>query len=354
VSHAWQFREISSTVPQALDGTPNAVTGADSRGVHRLLVFRIAAVVPVCQHCAVWARHVVLVVGTASAASWATLSAPVPFASAQPCPDVDVVFARGTTEDPGVGPTGQAFVDALRPQVGTKSIAVYPVDYPATTDFPTALDGVRDASAHIESTAANCPNTKVVLGGFSQGAAVMGFVTANVIPDGAPEGVPNPMPPEVANHVVAVDLFGRPNARFMHAINQPPVEVGPLYAAKTIDLCVPDDFVCSSGRDFNAHTQYAESGMVDQAARFTASRLLANSGPAAPPQSAGPAAPPQSLAPAAPPQSPGPAAAPPQSPAPAAPPQSPPPDRPPIDALHPLPPGTLLSCFITCHIIGPA
>jgi hypothetical protein len=267
-----------------------------------------------------------------------------------------VVFARGTTEDPGVGPTGQAFVDALRARVGTKSIEVYPVDYPATTDFPTALIGIRDASAHIESTAANCPNTNMVLGGFSQGAAVMGFVTANVIPDGAPEGVPNPMPPDVAKHVAAVALFGKPNDRFMRAINQPDVEVGPLYAAKTIDLCIPDDIVCSSGRDFNAHMQYAESGLIDQAATFTASRLLANSAPAAPPQSPAPAAPPRQLsAPAPPAQSPAPAAPPPQSPAPAAPPpQSPPPAPPAIDALHPLPPGTLLSCYISCHVIGPA
>ncbi|MCK8647237.1 cutinase family protein, partial [Mycobacterium colombiense] len=35
----------------------------------------------------------------------------IPSASAQ-CPDVQVVFARGTGEAPGVGPTGQAFVDA--------------------------------------------------------------------------------------------------------------------------------------------------------------------------------------------------------------------------------------------------
>ena len=234
-------------------------------------------------------------------------------------------------------------MDALRARAGTKSIGVYGVDYPATTDFPTAVAGITDASAHIEATAANCPNTKMVLGGFSQGAAVMGFVTSTVIPDGAPEGVPNPMPPDVANHVAAVALFGKPNARFMRAINQPEVDVGPLYAAKTIDLCVPDDFVCSSGRDFNAHTQYAETGMVDQAATFTASLLPAKSAPAAPPQTPVPAAPPQSPVPAAPPQ----------SPVPAAPPQSPVPAPPAIDALHPLPPGTLLSCSTVCHIIGP-
>ena len=225
------------------------------------------------------ARSIAVFAGAATVASWAPLGAPVLFASAQPCPDVEVVFARGTTEDPGVGPTGQAFVDSLRARVGTRSVGVYPVDYPATTDFPTAIDGISDASAHVRSMAATCPNTQMVLGGFSQGAAVMGFVTANVIPDGAPDGVPNPMPPDVADHVAAVALFGKPNDRFMRAIREPQIAVGPLYAAKTIDLCVPDDPICSRGTDFNKHMQYEETGMVDQAATFTASRVLATPAP---------------------------------------------------------------------------
>jgi cutinase-like protein len=336
----------------------------------------MATFVSVCQYCSVRARNIAVFVGAATAASWAALSAPATSASAQPCPDVEVVFARGTTEDPGLGPTGQAFVDALRARVGTKSMGVYPVDYPATTDFPTALDGIRDASAHVESTVRNCPNTQMVLGGFSQGAAVAGFVTANVIPDGAPEGVPNPMPPDVASHISAVALLGKPNARFMRAINQPDVEVGPLYADKTIDLCVPDDLVCSNGRSFNAHMQYAEAGMVDEAATFTANRVLANPAPAAappapapaaappapapaaPPPAPAPAAPPPVPAPAAPPPAPAPAAPPPApapaAPPPAAPPESPGPTPPPINALRPLPPGTVMTCDTVCHIIGPA
>jgi cutinase len=172
---------------------------------------------------------------------------------------------------------------------------------------------------------------------------VAGFVTANVIPDGAPEGVPNPMPQDVASRVAAVTLFGKPNDRFMRAIGQPDVEVGPAYTAKAIELCVPDDFVCSSGRDFTAHMQYAETGMVDQAATFAAGRLLTMSPPPAPPQAPAPAAPPRPAS-----------VPPPQAPPPAAPPQSPAPAPPPIDALHPLPPGTLLSCPVTCHVIGPA
>ncbi len=99
-------------------------------------------------------------------------------------------------------------------------MGVYPVDYPATTDSPgpwTAF-GTR---AHMSRRRRELSQHQVVLGGFSQGAAVMGFVTANVIPDGAPDGVPNPMPSDVANHVAAVALFGTPNDRFMRAIGQP-------------------------------------------------------------------------------------------------------------------------------------
>lgn len=37
------------------------------------------------------------------------------------CPNVEVVFARGTFEAPGVGDTGQAFVEALTSRLGGKS-----------------------------------------------------------------------------------------------------------------------------------------------------------------------------------------------------------------------------------------
>ena len=49
----------------------------------------------------------------AVAAAWALPIALIhlPSAAANPCPDVEVVFARGTTEPPGVGGVGQAFVD---------------------------------------------------------------------------------------------------------------------------------------------------------------------------------------------------------------------------------------------------
>ena len=206
-------------------------------------------------------------------APWALAGASVLPASAESCPDAEVVFARGTNEPPGVGGFGQDFVDALRSKIGSKSLGVYPVNYPATTAFPTALDGIDDASTHIQYTATACPKTKVVLGGFSQGAAVMGFVTANVIPDGAPEGTPNPMPADAANHVAAVALFGKPSAQFMRSINQPPITIGPLYTDKTIELCTPEDPVCSDGGDWAAHNAYSDDGMIERAADFVVSHL---------------------------------------------------------------------------------
>jgi len=251
----------------------------------------------VCQHWSVRPRHIAELIGAAAAAAFVIPIVPVPFAHAAGCPDAEVVFARGTTEAPGVGPTGEAFVDALRTQVGAKSVGVYAVDYPATTDFPTAVEGIADARTHVLSTAANCPHTKMVLGGFSQGAAVMGFVTANAVPDGvSPADVPAPMPPDVANHIAAVALFGKPSTRFMHAINDPPITIGSQYLAKTIDLCVDNDLVCdSSGRSFSAHNQYVETGMVDQGVAFVANQLQASwaADGAAPPPAGGSAPGPQ-------------------------------------------------------------
>jgi cutinase len=205
----------------------------------------------------------------------------MPSASAAACPDVEVVFARGTFEPPGVGGTGQAFVDALRAKVGGKSVEVYPVNYPASLDFSTAASGVIDASNKIRDMAATCPNTKMVLGGYSQGAAVMAYTTEDSVPPGytLPAGITGPMAPEVANHVAAVALFGKPSSGFLQMIytGAPPITVGHLYTGKTTDLCIPEDSVCSpGGNDSGAHTLYPVNGMADQAADFAARRLTSS------------------------------------------------------------------------------
>ncbi len=223
------------------------------------------------------ARHFARVAGATVAIAFAFLVNPagVPTAAAEPCSDVEVVFARGTFAPQGFGGIGDDFVNAVRAKVGSgESVGAYAVVYPASTDFPTAVDGIRDAANHIESVAATCPNTKMVLGGYSQGAAVIGFVTANAVPGGVdPSEVPKPMPAGVANHVAAVALLGTPDTQFMEMIKQPPVTIGPLYASKAIQLCAPGDPICSDGDNGAAHTSYTRIGLTDQAATFVAGKV---------------------------------------------------------------------------------
>lgn len=196
-------------------------------------------------------------------------------AAADGCPDVEVVFARGTSEPPGVGWIGQQFVDALRWRLGLRPMGVYAVNFAATPDFGTTVDGVIDASNHIRDTAAQCPATKMVLGGFSRGAALMGYVIAPNIPgDDVPlSSGTGRLPPEVASHVAAVVLLGKPSAAFLDSIGAPPLVVNSGYAAKTIDLCAAGDPICSDGTDGAAHGAYAANGMTNLAADFAAERL---------------------------------------------------------------------------------
>jgi len=235
-----------------------------------------------CQHYDVSFRRIphFLAAGMV-ATSMALLSAPISIgpASAAPCPDVEVTFARATTEPPGVGVVGQEFIDSLRSQVGGKSIAVYPVNYPASDDFaPSVNAGTSDANAHVQSMIANCPNTKMVLGGYSQGALVIDQITIAQAPVAG--FVPETLSADQADHVAALALFGNPSDRYLGASVS---TVSPWYGAKAIDLCAPGDPVCSPGALFTVpthdemfspeHLSYPHSGMPAQAATFVASHL---------------------------------------------------------------------------------
>jgi cutinase len=195
----------------------------------------------------------------------ALLSGPIgiPAASAEPCPNVEVVFARGTNEAPGLGFVGQVFVDSLRAQLPGRAVAAYAVNYPASDNYlSSASEGSTDARARIQSIVASCPNTSVVVGGYSQGASVTELSTSA-------------LPPAVGDRVAAVALFGSPSSEFssMLAGGAPLPTVSPGFRTKTIDLCIPGDPICSAGTDMMAHVSYVPAGMANQAATFAASKV---------------------------------------------------------------------------------
>jgi cutinase len=244
------------------------------------LVVRMGTLIVRAALSAIFAAVALVAIFTGSFASLPSASAAV-----DSCPNIEVVFARGTFEAPGIGATGQAFVDALNARLPGKTVDVYAVNYPASLDFGRATDGIVDVSNRIQSIAATCPTTKIVLGGYSQGAAVVGYTTADTVPAGfvLPAGITGPMSPAIAPHVAAVALFGTPDTWFLNLAdhNAPPITIGQLYTAKTLELCATGDPVCfPGGLNRAAHSSYKDNGMADQAADFAA-RQLSAPGPAA-------------------------------------------------------------------------
>lgn len=193
----------------------------------------------------------------------------LPTASAASCPAVEVIFARGRLESPGTGVIGQAFVSALRSRVN-QNIGVYAVNYPADNQLDV---GANDISNRIAYNMNNCPNTRLVLGGYSLGAAATDMVLAVPIPL---MGFKNPMPAGADSHIAAVALFGN-GTQWLGPITN----FSPAYQDRTIELCHGADPICNPAdpdtweANWPDHlaAAYQKAGMINQAADFVAGKL---------------------------------------------------------------------------------
>jgi len=218
-------------------------------------------------------RFVAVAVSTVSAAA-AMVAIPtmttigVPTASAA-CPAVEVIFARGRLEPAGPGQIGNVFVSALRKKSG-KNVNLYAVRYPADTQIDI---GANDMSARVQATMASCPDTRIVLGGYSLGAAVTDVALA--VPFSF-FGFDNPLPPDAERHIAAVALFGNGSAW------AGPIGVfSPVYRDRTIEMCHGADPICNPAdpntweKNWTDHAAkaYIDTGMVNEAADFAAARV---------------------------------------------------------------------------------
>ncbi|KAF2424821.1 cutinase-domain-containing protein, partial [Tothia fuscella] len=118
-----------------------------------------------------------------------------------PCKKHTLIFARGTTEAVNIGSyVGYPLLNVLKKK-GFTDLAVEGVTYGAgvmTNIFSTGGadgDGVKDANRLFKLAASKCPNTIILGGGYSQGAAIMH------------RGVQD-LPSDVVAKIAGVALFG--------------------------------------------------------------------------------------------------------------------------------------------------
>ncbi len=171
-------------------------------------------------------------------------------AQAQACPDVEVVFARGTGEPDGVGRVGEAFVKALRPMFPAIGRPYTPCTTrrTGTSCGPPTVRTMPACSSRAPPRPARTPRSC-----SADIRRALPSSTSSPSPPRRSWGSISPCRPPSPTMSSAVAVFGNPSIRLLGA---PLTALSPLYGYKTIDLCNGADPVCSCGNDVPAHSVY--------------------------------------------------------------------------------------------------
>ncbi|KAJ2933168.1 hypothetical protein H1R20_g3904, partial [Candolleomyces eurysporus] len=125
------------------------------------------------------------------------------------CAAVHVIAGRASTE-----PSGPGIIGALVTQVqqqSSQTVSTSSVDYPATlTNYASSsAQGTAATKTLLTNQVNRCPNQKIVLVGYSQGAHIVGDAVA-----GGGGGLlgarTDPVPASISNKVVAIVQMGDP------------------------------------------------------------------------------------------------------------------------------------------------
>jgi acetylxylan esterase len=200
--------------------------------------------------------------------------------SSSGCAAVSIITARASTEAAGEGITGALVTQVVNASKQTVSRAS--VSYPASLNnyANSQAQGVSAAKTQLTNLVNSCPNTKVVLLGYSQGANVVGDVLGGG-GGGSLGATTAPIADNIASHVAAEVTFGDPR----HVVNGPNFNVGtananglfPRTAAQVQKLntfsgriqafCDNNDTFCDSGNSVQVHLTYLNR-YQNQAATF--------------------------------------------------------------------------------------
>ncbi|PSK51859.1 cutinase-like protein 10 [Elsinoe australis] len=179
------------------------------------------------------------------------------------CRAVTFIFARASTETGNIGTTtGPATCDGLKSSLGANNVACQGVGGPYTAALAdnalpagTTQAAINEAARLFNLATTKCPQTKIVGGGYSQGAAVI-------------HGAAKTLSTTVQNRVVGLVTYG--DTRKAQDNNRIP----PFPAAKTKIICNAGDTVCTGTLIVTAaHLNYL--GTVPDAVSFLVGRVNA-------------------------------------------------------------------------------
>lgn len=184
------------------------------------------------------------------------------------CADVAIITARASTEAAGEGITGDVVDQIIA--TSNQNISRASVNYPATLNNynSSSLQGINALKTQLTNEVTNCPNEKIVLLGYSQGA----HVVLDVLGGGQGGSLGTATPPiasNISSHVTVVATFGDPrhvpnqafdlgtstrNGRFPRSAGQLQTLSG--FASRIHAWCDRNDTFCDNGFSTNVHLTY--------------------------------------------------------------------------------------------------
>ncbi|KAF6838382.1 acetylxylan esterase 2 (cutinase) [Colletotrichum plurivorum] len=209
---------------------------------------------------------------------------------------VHIIVARGTNEAPGSG-LMESVAHGIAAAIPDSQIA--PLDYPAAFDNYSAsvAAGVDSLKTELAEYGSRCPQSKVALMGFSQGAHVMGDTLCGSV--GAEplllqfNATSKPMSSSVMDqNVIAVILFGDPTHNASAPWNRgnsirdglyprEDINMCQQFASKIESWCDTGDLYCDNGNMTGIHRSYFSKYTPD-AVEFVFSRFVAANASRAP------------------------------------------------------------------------
>ncbi|KAK4082061.1 hypothetical protein PCL_06909 [Purpureocillium lilacinum] len=181
------------------------------------------------------------------------------------CAQIHLLVARGSTEPPGDGQLGSLAARIIRAHQGATQEAI---DYPALLNpYSTSVRaGTAAVLNQLTAYVRRCPNSMVVLLGYSQGAQIIGDALCGGDAAGAGPVTP-PMDRNISDHVTAIVWYGDPRNVAGKPFDKGTATMNGIYgrpAAQSCDrfsnsmasYCDRGDPYCAQGANVGVHLTY--------------------------------------------------------------------------------------------------